>query len=104
MDAQPVRRRSLVLVFVSDHAGRGAGCNAGVGRVSTTRGGSSFHPGWRELFHVIELRAARWLDGHRPTLQAVHARAPLAMARHLFGSGRSPFLPSRLYGFLVPSG
>jgi hypothetical protein len=43
MDAQPVRRRSLVLVFVSDHAVRGDGCNAGVGRVSTTRGGGRFH-------------------------------------------------------------
>ncbi len=38
MDAQPVGCRSLVLVFGSDHAGCRAGCNAGVGRVSTTPG------------------------------------------------------------------
>src|SRR5690606_14471491 len=58
MDAQPVRRRSLVGVFVSDHTDCTASCNAEALRVSTMRGGGSFHPGRRAVncVHVIERR------------------------------------------------
>lgn len=60
MDAQPVRRQSLVSVLASDHAGCRRGCNAGVGGVSITRGGGRFQSGWRAAnrLHVIE---RRWL-------------------------------------------